>query len=80
MLFENTCHSYEKIRENAIIIVDDVVVYTPITYAEDGLPLPLTGCSFFITSIESEIGKSLLNQFMDVWNVSNPLKVMSSLS
>lgn len=79
-LFENTCHSYEKIRENAIIIVDDVVVYTPIIYAEDGLPLPLTGCSFFITSIESEIGKSLLNQFIDAWNVSKPLKVMSSLS
>ena len=79
-LFEKVCRSYDDIRENAIIIVDDVVVYTPIIYAEDGLPEPLTGCSFFITSIESEIGKNLLDEFLDVWETSKPLKIMASLS
>lgn len=79
ILFENVCHSYDQIRDNAIIIVDDVAVYTPIIYAEDGLPQPLTGGSFFITSIESEIGKNMLDQFLDVWKKSEPLKVASLL-
>lgn len=72
-LFEKICRGYDSIRKNAIIIADDVVIFSPITYDINGFPNSLTYSDFFVTDKNSEIGRKYLNQFYEIWNESNGL-------
>ena len=76
---------YSGIRENAIIIIDDVLLYSPILYkdakpsAKESKPKPLTKAAFYLVSIEEEIGQKYLLHFEEVWKKANPLSVRPEL-
>lgn len=73
-LFKKICKGYDNIRNTAIIIADDVVIFSPITYDVNGMPNPLTYADFFVTDKNSEIGKKYFNYFNEIWNKASILK------
>lgn len=73
-LFKKICKGYDVIRNTAIIIADDVVIFSPITYDVNGMPNPLTYADFFVTDKNSEIGKKYLRYFNKIWGEASILK------
>ena len=73
-LFKKICKGYNIIRNTAIIIADDVVIFSPITYDVNGMPNPLTYADFFVTDKNSEIGKKYLGHFNKIWDEASILK------
>ena len=68
---------YKCPRKESIIISDNAVLYSPMTWDGEGYPLQITNASFEIMEIsESDStsrGNALYDTFMDVWNQSIPL-------
>ena len=66
-----TIKLYRRIRNDAIIISDNIVYFENVKYSEDMKPYHLTDSGFFITTTETCIGKYYLDLFQDVWNISD---------
>ena len=62
---------YRRIRNDAIIISDNIVYFENVKYSEDMKPYHLTNSGFFITTTETCIGKYYLDLFEDVWKISD---------
>lgn len=67
-ILETVCKLYKCDRTTAVIIADDVVIFSPITYSANNVPNPLTYSDFFVTDINSEIGKKYVNLFSKTWD------------
>lgn len=61
---------YHIQRTFEIIIVDDAVLFTPIQFDKTGKAIRLTKSSFTITNIYTNQGKSMLDNFLTIWNTS----------
>lgn len=72
--FNDYCRFYSVIRNEAIIVMDNFVLYTHVLYSSDGKPKHLTGSSFFVLRIDNEIAEYYLNIFMDTYNSASILK------
>lgn len=66
-ILKRVCKLYKCNRSTAIIIADDVVIFSPITYGISNVPNPLTYADFFVTDINSEIGKKYIRLFDKTW-------------
>lgn len=62
---------YSIQRPYEIIIADDAVLYTPITYDISGRAKILTKASFKMTTVFTAEGNTILENFSEVWNASN---------
>lgn len=67
------CRLYSSQRDFEILIADNVVLYKEIEYNDLNKPEHLTGSSFNIVDITTEIGEYHKNKFLNVWNKSIPL-------
>lgn len=76
---------YSIPREYAVVIVDDVVLFSPIHYKKTSetdehmngspkKPKHLTKSAFNLASIDDDIAKFHLDKFMEVWNSSEQIK------
>ena len=72
--FYNYCKTYNTIRNEAIVIMDNFVFFTPVKYSVDGKPEHLTGKPFFALEIGNGIAEHYLQIFMDVYDQSTSLK------
>lgn len=61
---------YSCERTDQIILIDNVILYSHITYADDDYPYPLTKFSLYVMDIDTPIGQKYYKQFNDVWNIS----------
>lgn len=68
-----TCRKYEAIRQTAIVIIDNFVLYRPITYNEKGKPDHLTNANFYLADMSSPIAQERLTTFLNLWNNSTQL-------
>lgn len=50
------CRLYSEQRESEIIIADDIVLYKDLSFSPDGKPAHFTNQSFFISSVNSQLG------------------------
>lgn len=64
---KEVCKFYSIIRTEEIIIIDNVVIFSIISYDDDNYPKPLTKASFSISDIETAIGKKYYNKFIELW-------------
>lgn len=64
---QNICRLYDCDRTDEIIIIDNAVLYSHITYSNDDYPYPLTKAPFYILDIDNPIGQKYFNRFNDVW-------------
>ena len=64
------CRMYSCERTDQIILIDNVILYSHITYADDDYPYPLTKAPFYVMDIDTPIGQKYYKQFSDVWNIS----------
>lgn len=67
---KDVCKLYSCERTDEIIVVDNAIVYSHITYAPDEFPHPLTQSPFFILDIENPIGRKYYQNFENVWKNS----------
>lgn len=58
---------YENIRNEAIIIIDNLILFAPVKYDNDRKPFHLTDAPFFACMVESGIGQHLIETFENVW-------------
>ncbi|CAG0996280.1 hypothetical protein METP2_02935 [Methanosarcinales archaeon] len=65
--FNDICKCYSKERCNAMIIIDDAVIFSRIKKDENGVTKKLTNESFEIVSTDSTIGKNLVSRFEETW-------------
>lgn len=65
------CRFYSEKRMYEIIVADNVVLYKELAYTSDGKPLHFTGQSFYVTSVESQLGTEQFATFSNVWNTNN---------
>ncbi len=73
--FVDICKHYNQNRDGEVIVrVDNYIILSPIYKDGSGLPEHLTGTSFYITSIDSVLGKELLQKFESAWNKANYFK------
>ena len=78
---------YSAVREYAVIIADDVVLFSPILYRKQtdktankqNAPEHLTKAAFNLLSINEEIAKFHLNQFDNIWKKATLLSVPPKL-
>ncbi|MBR4424711.1 MAG: hypothetical protein IKS66_02055 [Oscillospiraceae bacterium] len=61
---------YSEMRNIAMIIFDDTVLYAHVTYKLDGTPAHLTNAPFYIADIETKIGRDCSLAFLDTWERS----------
>lgn len=73
---DQTVRLYRKIRNDAIIISDNVVYFENVKYAEDLKPMHLTDSGFFMTTTETCVGKYYVDLFKEVWDDSYQLKAL----
>lgn len=73
--FNDVCRFYTCERTDEIIIIDNVVLYSHITYADDNYPNPLTKADFYVLDIESPIGRRYCGKFEAVWNSSKSIEL-----
>ena len=62
------CRMYDEQRASEIIIADEVVFYKDLAYSTEGKPLHFTNESFYITSVDSLLGKKYYDIFDITWN------------
>lgn len=72
---EDHCRMYSEMRESEIIIADDVVLYKELTFSPDGKPLHFTNQSFFVSSINSQLGTEYCRYFNKVWTENEKNKI-----
>lgn len=65
--FNSVCKFYDCNRTEHLIIVDNVVLCSNISYANDDFPLPLTKAPFYITEVDNSIGRNFVHKFNNVW-------------
>ena len=75
-LFEQTCRTYDCLRDTAVIVADNAVIYSAIRYLPNGVPKPLTHSDFYITSVNNQIGEQYLHMFNQTWNVSKAIQIL----
>ncbi len=75
---QNVCKLYSCERTEHIIIIDNVVLYSPITYSNDEYPHPLTKAPFYILDIDNPIGQKYYKHFEDVWTNSKTFSAPKS--
>lgn len=68
---ERTCRNYSTHRNEAIIIFDDIIMWTYIRYDDKNRPQHLTNSSFFISNTQDEIGQLMENIFLSHWTVTD---------
>ena len=71
------CRLYSKQRESEIIIADDIVLYKDLSFSPDGKPAHFTNQSFFISSINSQLGTEYYKIFNSTWDGSREKKITS---
>ncbi|WP_034447813.1 hypothetical protein [Butyrivibrio sp. AE2032] len=59
---------YSGLRNTAMIIIDNTVMFAHVSYNLDGTPMHLTNVPFHIVDVDSMIGKQLINEFATAWN------------
>lgn len=67
---EEYCRLYKTKRDSEIIIADNVVFFKDLEYSEKGKLLHFTNASFFIVSVNSQIGSNYFSRFTDVWDAA----------
>lgn len=65
---EEHCRLYKTKRDSEIIIADNVVFFKDLEYSEKGKLLQFTNASFFIVSVNSQIGSNYFHKFTDTWD------------
>ncbi len=65
---KEVCKFYSSVRTEEIIIIDNVVIFSLISYDDSNYPKPLTKAAFSISDIETAIGKKYFNKFVKAWN------------
>ena len=73
---KNVCKFYSTQRTDEIIIIDNVILYSHITYSDDEYPYPLTKASFYMISIESDLGKEYYEKFENTWQDGEEFNVL----
>lgn len=64
---------YDVNRTMVSMIVDDAVLYSPVSVNESGRAKKLTKAPFSVTNANSEFGKELIEMFNSHWKCSNPI-------
>ncbi len=70
---ENHFRMYDVSRTMVCMIVDDAVLYSPVSMDESGRAKKLTKAPFSVINANSEFGKELIDMFKSHWNCSNPI-------
>ena len=70
---EDHAKMYDIQRTLICIIVDDAILYTPISLDELGRAKKLTKAPFSVINAKSEFGEELLKMFDSHWACSNPI-------
>lgn len=65
---------YNVMRSFSFCIVDDAVLFTPVSYDLSSTESQVTNSSFTLTSVDSNQGEILLKNFIALWEVSKSLK------
>ncbi len=75
--YYDICRFYDFNRECDVILrVDNQIIFTPIIKDSKGLPEHLTGSEFYITDVNSVLGKKLLKNFDEAWvNAKTPHEI-----
>ncbi len=74
--YKSVCKFYSTQRTDEIIIIDNVVLYSHITYSDDEYPCPLTKAPFYMINVESSIGKEYYEKFENAWNSGENFTVL----
>ena len=64
--------TYHQRRRNAVIVVDNLVLFAPIEYDENDRVRPLTDSPFQIVAADSHTGSQLVSAVEDVWSKASP--------
>lgn len=65
------CRKYKTIRNFALTVVDEAVLFTPIIVSSYGIAEQITKSSFSIVHSSSKFGNELLEDFTYKWNSGN---------
>lgn len=68
------CRLYGVHRSVALFVVDNAVLFSPITFGHDGKIEPLTHSPFSICDSETSCGKKFVENFLSTWENSEPIK------
>jgi hypothetical protein len=71
------CRCYSTRREREIVVVDGVVLFTPVTRSPDGTAVRLTRCGFELVDGGSLIGHELVREFEAVWSGAKPITAVA---
>lgn len=67
---EEVCRMYTGMRNDAFLIVDDFVLYTPLRINDNNRPLHYTNAPFDVMRSSSPKGQNYENIFEKKWNAS----------
>ena len=70
---EDHFRMYDVQRTTVCMVVDDAVLYSPISVDEMGRAKKLTKSPFTVINANSEFGKELIDIFISHWGCSNPI-------
>jgi len=70
---EDHFRMYDVQRTTVCMVVDDAVLYSPISVDEIGRAKKLTKSPFTVINANSEFGKELIDMFNSHWSCSNPI-------
>ena len=70
---ENHFRMYDVQRTTVCMVVDDAVLYSPISVDEKGRAKKLTKSPFTVINANTEFGKELIDMFNSHWCCSNPI-------
>lgn len=71
---------YDVQRTAACMVVDDAVLYSPISVDENGRAKKLTKSPFTVINANSEFGKELIDMFNSHWSCANPINKNEGLT
>lgn len=70
---ENHLRMYDIQRTVTFFVIDDAVVYSPVTLDENGRAKKLTKAPFSVLNLNTEFGEELSNSFELIWKNAKPL-------
>lgn len=70
---EDHFRMYDVQRTTVCMVVDDAVLYSPVSVDEMGRAKKLTKAPFSVINANSEFGNELIEMFNSHWNCSNPI-------
>ena len=73
IIVEDHFRMYDVQRTMVSMIVDDAVLYSPVSINESGRAKKLTKAPFSVINANSEFGKELIEMFRSHWDCSNPI-------